>query len=173
MEHPHNYSAGETPGALGLGQAKATRIYCSFYIFYYVVPIFVAVVADGRLGQYKTLLASIVLYCLGIVTLTISSMPAMLAKGWGIPGLAISMILVGLGGGGVKAILPAFIADQYIDTGPKIKTLESGEQVVTDYDLTLQYICNLYYWVGNVGSLSVRLRLRPLTHRAATDFIIV
>lgn len=47
-----------------------------------------------------------------------------------------------------------FIADQYTETKPEIKTLKSGEQVVTDYQLTLQYIYNLYFWVGNVGSLS-------------------
>jgi POT family proton-dependent oligopeptide transporter len=159
MEHPPDYAEEETPGALGLGQAMATRIYCSFYIFYYVIPIFVAVVADGRLGQYKTLLASIVLYCLGIVALLVSSIPANLAKGWGMPGLIVSMVLVGLGGGGVKAILPSFIADQYTETKPKVKTLGTGERVVTDYELTLQYICNLYYWIGNVGSLSVCIRL--------------
>lgn len=154
MEHPKDYADGETPGALGLGQAQATRIYCSFYIFYYVIPIFVAFVADGKLGQYRTLLASIVLYCLGILILTISSTPTNLTK-FGLPGLVVAMVLIGLGGGGVKAILPPFIADQYKKTAPKIKTLETGERVVTDYDLTIQYIYNMYYWIGNIGSLSV------------------
>jgi POT family proton-dependent oligopeptide transporter len=154
MENPPNFEKDQTPGALGLGQALATRIYCCFYIFYYVTPIFVAVIADSKLGQYRTLLISVVLYCLGIVALTISSIPANIDKGWGIPGLIVAMFLVGLGGGGVKAILPPFLADQYTKTKPKIKTLKTGEQVVTDYELTLQYIYNLYFWVGNLGSLS-------------------
>ncbi|KAH8702882.1 POT family-domain-containing protein [Phaeosphaeriaceae sp. PMI808] len=154
MEHPAHYTQGETPGALGLGQAKATRIYCCFYIFYYVTPMFIAILADSRLGQFTALVLSVVLYCLGIATLTISSIPSNLDKGWGIPGLAIAMILVGLGGGGVKAILPPFVADQYTKTKPQLKMLESGEQVITDYELTLQYIYNMYFWVGNVGSLS-------------------
>jgi POT family proton-dependent oligopeptide transporter len=155
MEHPpHHNMDNETPGALGLGQAAATRIYCCFYIFYYVTPTFVAVLADSCLGQYTSLLTSIIMYCLGIVTLTISSIPTSIEKGWGLPGLVVAMFLIGLGGGGVKAILPPFLADQYTKTKPQLKTLKSGEQVVTDYELTLQYIYNLYFWVGNVGSLS-------------------
>jgi POT family proton-dependent oligopeptide transporter len=155
MEHPPHYNKDEgTPGALGLGQAAATRIYCCFYIFYYVTPTFVAVLADSRLGQYTSLLASIIMYCLGIVALTVSSIPASIERGWGLSGLVVAMFLIGLGGGGVKAILPPFLADQYTKTKPQLKTLKTGEQVITDYELTLQYIYNLYFWVGNVGSLS-------------------
>ncbi|KAH3907993.1 hypothetical protein HBI56_150630 [Parastagonospora nodorum] len=154
MENPSHYGKNQTPGALGLGQAVATRIYCCFYIFYYVTPIFVAIVADSKLGQYKSLIISIVLYCLGIVALTASSITANIDKGWGVPGLVVAMFLIGLGGGGVRAILPPFLADQYKKSGPQIKTLKTGEKVITDYELTLQYIYNLYFWVGNVGSLS-------------------
>jgi POT family proton-dependent oligopeptide transporter len=154
MENPPNYDKSHTPGALGLGQAVATRIYCCFYIFYYVTPIFVAVVADSKLGQYLTLAISIVVYCLGIVTLMVSSIQSNLDKGWGVPGLVVAMFLIGLGGGGVKAILPPFLADQYTKTKPRIETLKSGEKVIIDYELTLQYIYNLYFWIGNLGSLS-------------------
>jgi POT family proton-dependent oligopeptide transporter len=47
-----------------------------------------------------------------------------------------------------------FIADQYTEGNAKIKTLKSGEEVITDRQLTLQYIYNLYFWAGNLGSLS-------------------
>jgi POT family proton-dependent oligopeptide transporter len=154
MENPPTHGKQQTPGALGLGQALATRIYCCFYIFYYVTPIFVAVVADSKLGQFTSLVISVVLYCLGIVALTVTSIPANIEKGWGFPGLVVAMFLIGLGGGGVKAILPAFLADQYTKTEPQLKNLKTGETVITDYDLTLQYIYNLYFWIGNVGSLS-------------------
>jgi POT family proton-dependent oligopeptide transporter len=33
--------------------------------------------------------------------------------------------------------------------------LKSGEEVVTDPELTVQYIYSLYFWVGNVGALWV------------------
>lgn len=154
MQNPRPTAAGQLPGALGLGQAMATRIYCCFYIFYYVSPIFVAIVADSWLGQYTTLVASICLYCIGNAVLTISSVSANLDNGWGLPGLIVAMALIGLGGGGVKSILPPFIADQYTETKARIVTLKSGEKAVTDRELTLQYIYNMYFWVGNVGSLS-------------------
>jgi POT family proton-dependent oligopeptide transporter len=154
MEHPPHREYGQTPGALGLGQAVATRIYCCFYIFYYVTPILVAVVADSHFGQYTSLLVSIILYCVGIVVLTISSIPSIIDRGWGVPGLVVAMFFIGLGGGGVRAILPPFLADQHTKTKPQLKTLKTGEQVLTDYELTLQYIYNLYFWIGNVGSLS-------------------
>lgn len=154
MQNPRNTAEEHAPGALGLGQALATRIYCSFYIFYYVAPIFLAYIADSKLGQFKSLVISMTLYCSGILVLTISSMTVCLDKGWGVPGLGIAMFLIGLGGGGVRAVLPPFLADQYEKREPQLKTLKSGKSVITDYELTLQYIYNLYFWVGNVGSLS-------------------
>ena len=89
-----------------------------------------------------------------------------LRAGLGLPGLLIAMVLVGLGGGGFKMLMVPFLgetffvprmylrttsanaasADQYAEDHPKMKTLKSGEQVITDRSLTLQYIYNLYYW---------------------------
>lgn len=146
MEHPLYRDAGQPAGALGLGQAMATRVYCAFYLFYYAAPIFVAVVADSYLGRYATLVASGVLYCLGCAILTASSIPSIIEKGWGIPGLVVAMVLIGLGGGGFRAIAVPFIADQQTETKPRVRTLRTGEEVLTDYQLTLQYIYNLYYW---------------------------
>ena len=99
MEHSAHH---EIPGALGLGQTKATQIYCAFYIFYYVTPILVAPLADSRVGHYTTLAISVVLYGCGCTVLTISSLPYCIEKGWGFPGLLFAMALIGLGGGGVS-----------------------------------------------------------------------
>jgi POT family proton-dependent oligopeptide transporter len=146
MEHPPRRGNGQTPGALGLGQANATRIYCAFYIFYYTTPIFFAVAADSYLGQYPSLLASVALYCLGCVVLTVTSTASSLDKGLGLPGLVLSMLLIGLGGGGFRAIIATFIADQHTDKQSNTVELETGEHVRTDYQLTLQYIYSLHYW---------------------------
>jgi POT family proton-dependent oligopeptide transporter len=154
MQHPPHYEEGQTPGALGLGQSMATRIYCAFYILYYTTPTLFAILADSWLGHFTTLVISVVIYCLGCAALTVSSIPSQLDKGWGLPGLILAMALISLGGGGFRAIMVPFIADQYTEEKPKFKTLKSGEEVVTDRRLTLQYIYNLYFWVGNLGSLS-------------------
>ncbi|KAF2187326.1 PTR2-domain-containing protein [Zopfia rhizophila CBS 207.26] len=152
----NSWRSGQVPGALGMGQSMATRIYCAFYIFYYVTPLLFAVLSDVKLGRYKTLCISIILYVSGCIVLFMSSWPSVFFshRKLGILGLAGSMVLIGLGGGGFKAIMIPFIADQYTETIPKLKILKTGERVVTDRMLTLQYIYNLYYWVGNVGSLS-------------------
>jgi POT family proton-dependent oligopeptide transporter len=146
MEHLPRRGTQQTPGALGLGQAMATRIYCAFYLFYYGMPIVVAIIADSYLGRYATLVVSVLLYCLGCIVLTTSSLTVSLEKGWGIPGLAVAMVLIGFGGGGFRAIIVPFIADQQTKTDPRLTTLKTGELVITDHQITLQYIYNLYYW---------------------------
>ncbi|KAF2875212.1 POT family-domain-containing protein, partial [Massariosphaeria phaeospora] len=149
------FSGPEHPsGALCLGQATATRAYCAFYIFYYISPLLVAVVSDTFLGRYKTLCISVFLFNCGCAALTITSLPRYIFEGWGVLGLILAMGLIGLGGGGFRAVMVPFIADQYVESPPTLKTLKSGEQVVTNRALTLQYIYNLFYWVGNLGSLS-------------------
>jgi POT family proton-dependent oligopeptide transporter len=96
----------------------------------------------------------VIIYTLGCTALAVSSIPSQLDKGWGIPGLILAMVLIALGGGGFRAIMVPFIADQYTEEKARIMTLKSGEEVITDRQLTLQYIYSLYFWVGNLGSLS-------------------
>ncbi|KAF2112768.1 POT family-domain-containing protein, partial [Lophiotrema nucula] len=156
---PENYMANDPwidvrPGKLALGQATATRIYCGFYIFYYVTPIFVAILSDARLGRFKTLCISAILYFFGSAVLAVTSHPLLLQWKAGLPGLIVAMVLIGLGGGGFRAIIVPFIADQYPKSPPRLSVLKSGEQVVVDHTLTLGYIYTMYYWVGNLGSLS-------------------
>ncbi|KAF1830145.1 peptide transporter PTR2-A [Decorospora gaudefroyi] len=153
MEHPRHFDMEHTPGALGLGQTMATRIYCGFFILYFTIPLFIAPLADSLLGQYKTLVLSLLVYCLGCISLTVSSLPINLDRGWGLPGLILSLVLIGLGGGGSQATMRSFIANQYTDRKAKVIRLKSGEQVMTDAELTVKYIYNVYFWMGNVGAL--------------------
>ena len=146
MQHPPRSDSKETPGALGLGQVKATRIYCGFYIFYYMAPMLFAIVSDYKLGRYTTLLVCLLLFNVGCAVLTVSSIPSAVERGWGLPGLLISMFCVALGGGGFESNMAAFLVDQYPETEARIKQLDSGERVVTDRTLTIEYIYNLNYW---------------------------
>jgi POT family proton-dependent oligopeptide transporter len=97
-----------TPGALNLGQTTATRIYCGFFIVYFTSPVFIAPLADNHLGEYKTLLISLTVYALGCIALVVSSLPSMLNRGAGLPGLIIAMVLIALGGGGVSIAILKF-----------------------------------------------------------------
>jgi len=51
------------------------------------------------------------LYAIGCITLTISSVPSFLEKGWGLPGLLVAMICIALGGGGFQANIPSFLGE--------------------------------------------------------------
>lgn len=169
MQHPPHDEESDTPGALGLGQSVATRIYCAFFILYYTAPTLFAIIADSWLGHFTTLVTSAIIYCLGCTVLTVSSIPSQLDKGWGLPGLILAMGLIALGGGGFRAIMVPFIADQYTEETTVVRTLKSGEMVITDRQLTLQYIYNLYFWVGNLGSMSWFLTVWLELHKGFTS----
>lgn len=94
------------------GQAMVTWIHCKLYLFYSITPIVIAVVADSPLGRYTTVVLSTILYCLGCLVLTARSGPRNLEHGWGTPGLAVAIVLVGLGGGGFRAIMVPIIVDE-------------------------------------------------------------
>lgn len=145
MENPLTHDASQSPGALGLGQSTATRIYCAFYIFYYCSPVVAAVLADSVLGRFKTLLISTGIYCLGCAVLTMSSTLISLRKGWGIPGLAVAMALIGAGGGGFRVVIVPFMIDQHKRKRPTVTT-RIEVYGIDDDELTVQFICSLYFW---------------------------
>lgn len=146
MQNPPSSGDGQHSGALGLGQSFATRIYCLFYIFYYSVPILVAIVADSLLGRYMTLTISMCIYCLGCVALTVTSLPERLDQGWGFPGLITAMAFIGLGAGGFRVTAVPLMIDQYERKPPYVAQTRTEKYTVTDYELTVQWICTLYYW---------------------------
>ncbi|EDU42666.1 peptide transporter PTR2-A [Pyrenophora tritici-repentis] len=176
MQHPPRLDQDQIPGALNLGQTTATRAFCGFFILYFTIPIFIAPLADNVLGQYNTIVIGMAVYVLGCIALVISSLPSMLDRGAGIPGLVVAMVLIAIGGGSAQAVMRSFIANQYTNrinrkaklSGSKSRALKwlrrtwlskylpassRGEVVMIDSERTLKFIYNLYFWVGNVGSL--------------------
>jgi POT family proton-dependent oligopeptide transporter len=96
-----------------------------------------------------------------------TSLPVALKNGAGVPGLAVSMILVGLGVGGVKSTISPFIGkpsgscshletesltlltgDQYPQRKPQLVRQKNGELAVVDSSRTLQFLYNAFYWSG-------------------------
>lgn len=142
------------PGALNLGQSTATKLNYFFSVFVYVTPIGAAIIADTRLGKYKTLVGSTAIYLSGCVILVATSVPAALRAHAGLPGLIVSMVVIGIGLGGIKACVSPFMADQYTNVKMRMETTKSGENVVVDPDLTIKGIYSLYYWCINLGCLS-------------------
>jgi POT family proton-dependent oligopeptide transporter len=123
-------------------------------VFCYFTPVLGAIIADQYLGKYKTIVVFCGIYMLGVLVLTLTSIPAAILANAALPGLILAMIIIGLGTGGIKANVSPMVAEQYTGTKPTIRTLKSGEKVIVDPNVTIQSIFNWFYWAINVGSLS-------------------
>jgi proton-dependent oligopeptide transporter, POT family len=84
----------------------------TFVLGVYALPVLGAILADGLLGKYWTILSLSIVYCLGNLTL------ACMATSWGIAigqrtMLVIGLILICLGAGGIKPCVSANVGDQF------------------------------------------------------------
>ncbi|RAQ51109.1 POT peptide transporter [Aspergillus flavus] len=143
------------PGALGMGQTLATSINYIFIAWCYLSPVLMAIIADSLLGRFKTIVLGTGLSACGVLILFVTSLPVSLEHGAGLPGLMAALTLVGLGTGAIKSNVAPLIAEQYQYIEARVKTLPDGEQVLVDPNVTIQAVYARYYWVINLGALSV------------------
>ncbi|KAL9551491.1 hypothetical protein MBANPS3_004233 [Mucor bainieri] len=150
---PPSYPAA-SPGAMGRGQQTATSLTTFFQFWCYITPVFGAIVADQFWGKYKTILVFAIIYFIGLVILTLTSIPAGIASGAAFPGFIVAIIIVGLATGGIKANVSPLVAEQYRSKSAYVKTLENGKRVIVTPQVTYQKIFNYFYFSINIGSLS-------------------
>ncbi|KAE8381992.1 POT peptide transporter [Aspergillus bertholletiae] len=143
------------PGALGMGQTVATSINYIFVGWCYLSPVLMAIIADSVLGRFKTIVLGTGLSVCGVLVLFATSLPVSLEHGAGLPGLLVALTLIGLGTGAIKSNVAPLIAEQYQSIEARVKTLPDGEQVLVDPNVTIQAIYARYFWVINLGALSV------------------
>ncbi|XP_054829564.1 solute carrier family 15 member 1 [Eublepharis macularius] len=100
----------------------STAIYHTFVALCYLTPILGALIADSFLGKFKTIISLSIVYTVGQVVLSISSINDLTdGNRDGIPDnieipIALSMIglvLIALGTGGIKPCVAAFGGDQF------------------------------------------------------------
>ncbi|KAJ2705300.1 peptide transporter ptr2 [Coemansia sp. IMI 203386] len=142
------------PGAINGGQNMATGLGNFFQFWCYLTPILGAIIADQWLGKYKTILIFSIIYIVGDLVLTLTSIPASIRSGGALPGVIIAMITIGLGTGGIKSNVSPMVAEQYGRYRPFVRKLKNGKEVLVDRELTVQSIFNWFYWSINVGGLS-------------------
>src|SRR5438045_6346257 len=100
-------------GLLAPMQENEAYMYTHYFVFGVCLrPMLGAILADGWLGKYWTILSLSIVYCLGNLTL------AGLATSWGIAigqrtMLAIGLFLICLGAGGIKPCVSANVGDQF------------------------------------------------------------
>ncbi|KAI8974397.1 POT family-domain-containing protein [Pilobolus umbonatus] len=150
---PPSYPA-VLPGAMGKGQQVATALTTFFQFWCYVTPVLGAVIADQYWGKYKTILVFSFIYFAGLVVLTMTSIPQAIASNAAFPGFIASIIIIGLGTGGIKANVSPLVAEQYKSRTAYVKTLKNNKRVIVTPQATYQKIFNMFYWGINIGSLS-------------------
>lgn len=139
---------------MGRGQQVATSLTTFFQFWCYITPIFGAIIADQFLGKYKTILIFSIVYFIGLIILTLTSIPMAIDSGAAFPGFIVAIIIIGLATGGIKANVSPLVAEQYQSKSAYIKTLNNGKRVIITPQATYQKIFNYFYWGINIGSLS-------------------
>ncbi|KAI0076383.1 peptide transporter PTR2B [Panus rudis PR-1116 ss-1] len=148
---PQNRSSG-VAGALGQGVQKsfAIRTFNTFWV--YVTPFIGGILADTLWGRYKTIMVfSFVCIAGHIILVGSSTPPALQHTETAVALLIVSILIMGLGAGSIKANVSTMIAEQY--TGKLRKeTLPSGEVVIRSPAVTIETIYLWFYAGINLGS---------------------
>lgn len=121
-----------------------------------MTPILGAIIADQYLGKYNTILIFCIVYIVGLLILTTTSIPSALSNGSGLGGFIASIVIIGLGTGGIKSNVAPLIADQYRRRQMVISTdKKTGERIIIDPSITIQRIYMIFYWCINIGALAL------------------
>ncbi|XP_046977127.1 peptide transporter family 1-like isoform X1 [Vanessa cardui] len=121
---------------LGYGDDSATVIYHVFTMFAYFFPLIGAMIADGWLGRFRTILYLSLVYATGSVLISVAAMPPV-----NLPQLEftiVALLLIAFGTGGIKPCVSAFGGDQF---------------KLPEQERYLGYFFSLFYFSINAGSL--------------------
>ncbi|CAF3600406.1 unnamed protein product [Rotaria sp. Silwood1] len=100
-----------------LNKDSATSGYHLFSFACYFTPTIGAIISDGFIGRYWTIVILSLVYFIGTVVLTVTAVPAIGGKE--LFGPAIGLALISFGTGGIKPCVSAFGADQISLTNPR------------------------------------------------------
>ncbi|MBT8469829.1 MAG: MFS transporter, partial [Deltaproteobacteria bacterium] len=130
-----------TEGELDLmTDEQAKTWFHAFVTAVYTFPIFGAMISDGVLGKYRTIMVLSIVYCLGHLTLAIDDSRF---------GLGLGLALIAVGSGGIKPCVSAHVGDQFGQSNAYLLTKVFG----------------WFYFAINVGALASILFAEPLLHR--------
>ncbi|CAH1647751.1 unnamed protein product [Spodoptera littoralis] len=121
---------------LGYSDNGATVIYHVFTMFAYFFPLIGAMIADGWLGRFRTILYLSLVYAAGSTLISISAMPQL-----NLPTMEftiVALLLIAFGTGGIKPCVSAFGGDQF---------------KLPEQERYLGYFFSLFYFAINAGSL--------------------
>ncbi|HYE33955.1 POT family MFS transporter [Methylocaldum sp.] len=90
-----------------MSEEEAKGYFHLFVSATYFTPILGALLADGWLGKYRTIIVLSLVYCLGHLALALDDTRA---------GLLLGQSLIALGAGGIKPCVSAHVGDQFAET---------------------------------------------------------
>ncbi|XP_064646491.1 solute carrier family 15 member 2-like isoform X2 [Lineus longissimus] len=93
---------------LGLSGNVSTEVFHGFNMICYFMPLLGAIVADGYIGKFKTVVALSTVYVAGNIVMAVTAIPP--AK---LAGAVVGLVLIGIGTGGIKPCVSAFGGDQF------------------------------------------------------------
>ncbi|MGA8657742.1 MAG: POT family MFS transporter [Chthoniobacterales bacterium] len=83
---------------------EAAGWFHTFVFAVYLLPILGAIISDGLLGKYRTIISLSIVYCFGHLALAINDTRL---------GLFLGLALIALGSGGIKPCVSAHVGDQF------------------------------------------------------------
>lgn len=98
------YLLGDNGELAVMGEEEAKGWYHYFLSAVYFTPILGAMLSDGLLGKFRTIILLSIVYCLGHFVLALDE------TRWG---LAVGLGLIALGAGGIKPCVSAHVGDQF------------------------------------------------------------
>ncbi|RNA30350.1 solute carrier family 15 member 2-like [Brachionus plicatilis] len=94
-----------------LDENTATAVYHAYSSLCYFTPILGAIIADGFIGLYSTIVSLSVVYLIGEIIVTLTSIAPLGAPN--VYGPVIGLILIAFGTGGIKPCVSAFGGNQF------------------------------------------------------------
>ncbi|KAL7751253.1 hypothetical protein RI367_003459 [Sorochytrium milnesiophthora] len=98
---------------IGSNKDDAKILLHSWQTVTYSCPLLGAVISDSYLGKYRTILYLSVVYLIGNIVITLTSIKAMRSLG----GVAAGLYLLAIGTGGIKSTVGAHAGDQLLKSG--------------------------------------------------------
>jgi hypothetical protein len=83
-----------------LDEDVSAMLFHLFIIFCYSIPVIGGIIADGYIGLYKTIIVAMCVYCVGMVSLTLTSIQPLELGTNNFYGTLISILLISIGTGG-------------------------------------------------------------------------
>lgn len=150
------YSPTEHPaGMLNLRSNVATSISFAWTFWVYISPVLGAWLSDTHWGKFKSIFIFAIVYFVGLIILFVTSLPQITSQTVHLVGFIVAIIAIGLSSGCMNASMSPFVGDQIERHRPYVKVTKDDKKIIVDSALTVQKAISLYYFMLNLGSLSV------------------